>query len=70
MNSNFLALWSLLARPAVSGQWPLRPLPIKPSEENKSWTSPGEISATLLHPCSQEVGTINGARIPLFGEPL
>lgn len=43
---------------------------IKPSEENKSWTSPEEISATLLHLCSQEAGTINGARIPLFGEPL
>jgi NAD(P)-dependent dehydrogenase (short-subunit alcohol dehydrogenase family) len=43
---------------------------IKPSEENKGWTSPEEISATLLHLCSQEAGTINGARIPLFGEPL
>ncbi len=43
---------------------------INPSEENRSWTSPEEISATLLHLCSEEAGTINGARIPLFGEPF
>jgi NAD(P)-dependent dehydrogenase (short-subunit alcohol dehydrogenase family) len=43
---------------------------IKPSEENKGWTSPEEISATLYHLCSEEAGVINGARIPLFGEPL
>ncbi len=43
---------------------------INPSEENRGWTSPEEISATLLHLCSQAAGTINGARIPLFGEPL
>lgn len=43
---------------------------INPSEENKSWTSPEEISATLLHLCSDEAGMINGARIPLFGEPF
>ncbi len=41
-----------------------------PSPENQSWTSPEEISATLLHLCSQEAGMINGARIPLFGEPF
>lgn len=41
---------------------------INPSEENKGWTSPEEISATLLHLCSQEAGMINGARIPLYGE--
>ncbi|MCL5429699.1 MAG: SDR family oxidoreductase [Chloroflexi bacterium] len=40
-----------------------------PSEKNKSWTSPEEISATLLHLCSEEAGMINGARIPLFGAP-
>jgi NAD(P)-dependent dehydrogenase (short-subunit alcohol dehydrogenase family) len=43
---------------------------INPSEENKGWTSPEEISATLMHLCSQEAGQINGARIPIFGEPL
>jgi NAD(P)-dependent dehydrogenase (short-subunit alcohol dehydrogenase family) len=43
---------------------------INPSEENKGWTSPEEISATLLHLCSEEAGVINGARIPLFGEPF
>ncbi|MEX2161223.1 MAG: SDR family oxidoreductase [Anaerolineales bacterium] len=42
---------------------------ISPSEENRSWTSPEEISATLLHLCREEAGTINGARIPLYGEP-
>lgn len=39
-----------------------------PSKENQGWTSPEEISATLLHLCSDEAGTINGARIPLYGE--
>ncbi|MEX1248030.1 MAG: SDR family oxidoreductase [Anaerolineales bacterium] len=42
---------------------------INPSKENKSWTSPEEISATLLHLCSEEAGMINGARLPLYGEP-
>lgn len=42
---------------------------INPSEKNQSWTTPEEISATLLHLCSQEAGMINGARIPLYGEP-
>lgn len=43
---------------------------INPSEENKGWTSPEEISATLLHLCSEEAVMSNGARIPLFGEPF
>lgn len=42
---------------------------INPGEKNQSWTSPEEISATLLHLCSEEAGMINGARIPLYGEP-
>lgn len=42
---------------------------INPSEKNRSWTTPEEISATLLHLCSEEAGMINGARIPLYGEP-
>lgn len=43
---------------------------IKPSEKNRSWTSPEEISFTLLHLCSEEAGMINGARIPIYGEPI
>ena len=42
---------------------------INPSDKNRNWTSPEEISATLLHLCSEQAGMINGARIPLFGEP-
>ncbi|HSS98905.1 MAG TPA: SDR family oxidoreductase [Terriglobales bacterium] len=41
-----------------------------PSAENRSWTTPEEISATLLYLCSLEAGVINGARIPLFAEPF
>jgi NAD(P)-dependent dehydrogenase (short-subunit alcohol dehydrogenase family) len=41
-----------------------------PSEENRSWTTPEEISATLLALCGDGGSMINGARIPLFGEPL
>lgn len=41
---------------------------INPSKENWNWTTPEEISATLLHLCSDEAGMINGARIPLYGE--
>ncbi|MDA1329666.1 MAG: SDR family oxidoreductase [Chloroflexi bacterium] len=40
-----------------------------PTEKNQSWTTPEEITATLLHLCSKEAGIINGARIPLFGQP-
>jgi NAD(P)-dependent dehydrogenase (short-subunit alcohol dehydrogenase family) len=40
-----------------------------PSQKNQSWTGPEEISATLLHLCGEEAGMINGARIPLYGEP-
>lgn len=43
---------------------------INPSQENKGWTTPEEISATLLYLCAEGAGVINGARIPLFGEPL
>lgn len=39
-----------------------------PSPRNASWTTPGEITATLLYLCTQEAGMINGARIPLYGE--
>lgn len=39
----------------------------QPSQKNASWTTPEEITASLLHLCSEEAGMINGARIPLFG---
>jgi NAD(P)-dependent dehydrogenase (short-subunit alcohol dehydrogenase family) len=39
----------------------------KPDAENASWTTPEEITATLLHLCSDEAERINGARIPLYG---
>lgn len=42
---------------------------LNPSKENAGWTNPEEISATLLHLCSEEAGSINGARLPLYGEP-
>jgi NAD(P)-dependent dehydrogenase (short-subunit alcohol dehydrogenase family) len=38
-----------------------------PNAENESWTTPEEITATLLHLCSDEAERINGARIPLYG---
>jgi NAD(P)-dependent dehydrogenase (short-subunit alcohol dehydrogenase family) len=41
-----------------------------PNESNKNWSTPEEISATLLHLCREESSLINGARIPLFGAPL
>lgn len=40
-----------------------------PSAKNASWTTPEEIAATLRHLCSDEAGTINGARLPLYGAP-
>ncbi len=38
-----------------------------PSRENASWTTPEEISASILHLLSDEAGTINGVRLPLYG---
>lgn len=38
-----------------------------PKADNASWTTPEEITATLLHLCSDEAERINGARIPLYG---
>jgi NAD(P)-dependent dehydrogenase (short-subunit alcohol dehydrogenase family) len=40
---------------------------LQPSSKNASWTTPEEITATLLHLCSDEARMINGARIPLVG---
>jgi len=39
------------------------------SPNMSSWTTPDEISAALLYLCSEEAGTVNGARIPLYGSP-
>ncbi len=41
----------------------------EPSPSNISWTTPEEIAGTILYLCSEEAGTINGARIPLYGSP-
>jgi NAD(P)-dependent dehydrogenase (short-subunit alcohol dehydrogenase family) len=40
-----------------------------PSPKTVSWTTPEEVTAMLLHLCSDEAYTINGARIPLYGSP-
>ena len=40
-----------------------------PSDKNSSWSTPEEISATLLHLCTEEANNINGSRIPLYGSP-
>ena len=38
-----------------------------PSKKNISWTTPEEITETLLYLSGDEAGTVNGARIPLYG---
>ncbi len=38
-----------------------------PGPENSSWTTPEELTASILYLLSDEVGTINGAKIPLYG---
>ncbi|MFC2028936.1 SDR family NAD(P)-dependent oxidoreductase [Chloroflexota bacterium] len=40
-----------------------------PSSKKHTGTSPSEISAAILYLSSQEAGNINGARIPLYGNP-
>jgi NAD(P)-dependent dehydrogenase (short-subunit alcohol dehydrogenase family) len=37
-----------------------------PDDTNSSWTTPEDISSTLLFLSSDEARTINGARIPLY----
>jgi len=39
----------------------------KPAPENSSWTTPEELTAAILYLLSDEAGTVNGAKIPLFG---
>ena len=38
-----------------------------PSPDNASWTTPEELTAAILFLLSEEAGTVNGAKIPLFG---
>ena len=38
-----------------------------PSPDNASWTTPEELAASILYLLSDEAGTINGAKIPLYG---
>ncbi len=33
------------------------------------WTTPEEIASAILYLCSDEAGMVNGARIPLYGNP-
>jgi len=38
-----------------------------PSPENANWTTPEELTAAILYLLSDEAGTVNGAKIPLYG---
>jgi NAD(P)-dependent dehydrogenase (short-subunit alcohol dehydrogenase family) len=38
-----------------------------PSAENAIWTTPEELTTALLYLLSDATGTVNGAKIPLFG---
>lgn len=38
-----------------------------PSLQNAAWTTPEELSAAVQYLLSDEAGTVNGAKIPLFG---
>jgi NAD(P)-dependent dehydrogenase (short-subunit alcohol dehydrogenase family) len=38
-----------------------------PSPNNASWTTPEELTAAILYLLSDAAGTVNGAKIPLFG---
>jgi NAD(P)-dependent dehydrogenase (short-subunit alcohol dehydrogenase family) len=38
-----------------------------PNSDNSAWTTPEELTAAMLYLLSDEAGTINGAKIPLFG---
>jgi NAD(P)-dependent dehydrogenase (short-subunit alcohol dehydrogenase family) len=39
------------------------------SPKMAAWTTPEEIAAAILYLCSDEAGTVNGARLPLYGSP-
>ncbi len=38
-----------------------------PSTANAAWTTPEEISAAVLYLLSEDAGTINGAKFPMYG---
>jgi NAD(P)-dependent dehydrogenase (short-subunit alcohol dehydrogenase family) len=38
-----------------------------PTPDNASWTTPEELCAATLYLLSEEAGTVNGAKIPLYG---
>jgi NAD(P)-dependent dehydrogenase (short-subunit alcohol dehydrogenase family) len=38
-----------------------------PSADNTTWTTPEELTAGILYLLSDEAGTVNGAKLPLFG---
>jgi NAD(P)-dependent dehydrogenase (short-subunit alcohol dehydrogenase family) len=38
-----------------------------PTPDNTSWTTPEELSTAVQYLLSDEAGTVNGAKIPLFG---
>jgi len=38
-----------------------------PSPDNASWSTPEELTAGILYLLSDQAGTVNGAKIPLFG---
>ncbi len=38
-----------------------------PTADNSTWTTPEELTAAILYLLSDEAGTVNGAKIPLFG---
>jgi NAD(P)-dependent dehydrogenase (short-subunit alcohol dehydrogenase family) len=38
-----------------------------PSADNAYWTTPEELTAAIMYLLSDAAGTVNGAKIPLFG---
>jgi NAD(P)-dependent dehydrogenase (short-subunit alcohol dehydrogenase family) len=38
-----------------------------PTSNNASWTTPEELASAILYLLSDEAGTVNGAKIPLYG---
>jgi NAD(P)-dependent dehydrogenase (short-subunit alcohol dehydrogenase family) len=38
-----------------------------PSPANAAWTTPEELSAAVLYLLSEQAGTVNGAKLPMFG---
>jgi NAD(P)-dependent dehydrogenase (short-subunit alcohol dehydrogenase family) len=55
---------NLLQAKTIDGQ---RKKVSAPSPDNTSWTTPEELTAAILYLLSDAAGTVNGAKIPLFG---